>query len=174
MTIWKWIFNIQNSIYLVLIFFSLLYIILSTVSNKYYSVPFIANMIFSISSLLFLLKQSCFIKTPYFRFVNLFIALYIIGIIFNLMHLDYDVVFNLIVFIGLIVLFLIYKLKQPNKNWIDFLKIVLSCSFSFSLLSVSLHWPGQLESSILYNILVIFFIIHYVWINRKNSQWFWN
>ena len=92
-----------------------------------------------ISGFVMLLQNGTFIKTRYFRWIRLSIALIFAGAIFRIMHYSYSNAILILGFISMIVLYFLSFLRKPIKKRLDFYKLAwVIIGFSSSVL-IYLH-----------------------------------
>lgn len=118
-----------------------------------------------------LLSNGTFIKTKYFRILKAAIAIVIIGVLFRIMHWEYN---RLIITIGFVAIILTYSLSffnKPIKKRLDYTKLAwVVIAYTNTLLNY-LHIIGD-EYQILSSSLMWLAIIDYLKTEKQKGRLF--
>ena len=91
--------------------------------------------IINLTGALYLLQSGQFFKTKFFKIASLFIAAYIIGILFKITHFVFANELITISSVAILLLYVKYFTTKPVKNRLEYLKLAWVVSISGLALS---------------------------------------
>lgn len=122
--------------------------------------------IINFTGALYLLQSGQFFKTKYFKIASLFIAVYIIGILFKITHFVFANELITISSFAILLLYAKYFTTKPVKNRLEYLKLAwVMSTFGISLIRV-LHLT-RLDLHIIPPVIMTFIILEFF---RKEKE----
>jgi hypothetical protein len=122
--------------------------------------------IINFTGALYLLQNGQFFRTKYFKIASLFIAAYIIGILFKIIHFVFANELVTISSVAILLLYAKYFTTKPVKNKLEYLKLAWVVS-TFSVGLVNLFHLSVLDLYIIPPVIMTFIVLEFF---RKEKE----